>query len=38
LEVNPDACSGVFKNVPAKADVPDLTGINEQLIVELYSK
>ena len=38
LEVNADNCSGIFKVVPEKKDIVDLTDINEQLIVELYSK
>lgn len=38
VEVNPDTCTGTFRIVPEKKDIPDLTEINEQLIVELYSK
>ncbi len=38
LEVNADTCTGTYKNVPVKSEVPDLAGVNEQLIVELYSK
>lgn len=36
LEVDPSAFSGTFKNVPDRMDLPP--DINEQLIVELYSK
>jgi len=36
LEVDTKAMSGVFKRVPERADLP--AEINEQLIVELYSK
>lgn len=38
LEVDPDNMSGTVKAIPSRADVPDLENINEQLIVELYSK
>ena len=36
MEVDPAAFSGTFKNVPERTDLPP--DINEQLIVELYSK
>lgn len=36
VEVDSDKKSGVFKNVPARSDLS--ADINEQLIVELYSK
>ena len=36
VEVDPKALSGTFKRIPERADLP--AEINEQLIVELYSK
>ena len=36
LEWNPETMSGKFINKPERADIPE--NINEQLIVELYSK
>ena len=36
VEVNPKKMEGVFKNVPERSDLPQ--EINEQLVVELYSK
>ncbi len=36
LEVDPKAMSGTFKRIPERQDLP--AEINEQLIVELYSK
>lgn len=36
IEVDPSALSGTFKNAPDRMDLP--TDINEQLIVEFYSK
>jgi len=36
LEVDPKALSGTFKRIPERQDLP--AEINEQLIVELYSK
>jgi small subunit ribosomal protein S4 len=36
LEFNQDKKEGVFMNAPAREDIPE--NINEQLIVELYSK
>lgn len=38
LEVNPDDMKGKMKAYPRKADVTELAEINEQLIVELYSR
>ena len=38
LEVNPDEMRGVIKAVPLRSEVSDLAEINEQLIVELYSR
>ena len=38
LEVDPDALTGSVRAIPQRSDVPDLADINEQLIVELYSK
>ena len=38
LEVDPDALSGHVRAIPQRSDVVDLAGVNEQLIVELYSK
>ena len=36
LDFDPKALSGKFLNVPVRAEVPE--SINEQLIVDLYSK
>ena len=36
VDVNAKAMSGVFKNVPQRTELP--SEINEQLVVELYSK
>ena len=36
IEFDPKALSGKFLNVPSRADIPE--NINEQLIVDLYSK
>jgi small subunit ribosomal protein S4 len=36
LEWNPDKLQGVFLAYPERAQIPE--NINEQLIVELYSK
>jgi small subunit ribosomal protein S4 len=38
LEVDPDRLWGKVRAVPRRADIPDLADVNEQLIVELYSK
>ncbi len=38
LEVDPDRLWGKVKMIPRRSDVTDLADINEQLIVELYSK
>jgi small subunit ribosomal protein S4 len=38
LEVDPDAMLGRVRAIPSRSDIQDLAGINEQLIVELYSK
>ncbi len=38
LDVDPDAMSGVIKVVPRRSDVTDIAEVNEQLIVELYSR
>lgn len=38
LEVNPDELKGILKAVPLRSEVTDLADINEQLIVELYSR
>jgi small subunit ribosomal protein S4 len=36
MEVDPKGLKGTFKNLPARADLPQT--INESLIIELYSK
>jgi small subunit ribosomal protein S4 len=38
LEVDTENMRGTVRQIPRRADVTDLTDINEQLIVELYSK
>ena len=38
LEVDPDSLTGLVRGIPQRSDVADLAGVNEQLIVELYSK
>lgn len=38
LDVNPDEMKGVVRAVPLRSEVSDLAEINEQLIVELYSR
>jgi small subunit ribosomal protein S4 len=38
LEVDPDSVSGKIKAIPRRNDLADMKDINEQLIVELYSK
>ncbi len=38
LDVNPDDVKGTIKQIPRRNEIKDLETINEQLIVELYSK
>ncbi len=38
LQVDPDAMKGSVKALPLRSDVADLAEINEQLVVELYSR
>ena len=38
LEVDPDNMRGTVKAVPRRSDVTDIAEVNEQLVVELYSK
>jgi small subunit ribosomal protein S4 len=38
LEVDPDAMLGRVRAIPSRSEIQDLAGVNEQLIVELYSK
>ena len=38
LEVDPDGMVGTVRAIPQRGDIPDLGEVNEQLIVELYSK
>ncbi|MCG8568913.1 MAG: 30S ribosomal protein S4 [Spirochaetes bacterium] len=38
LEVDVDNKSGTVKQIPRKSEVTDLKDVNEQLVVELYSK
>lgn len=38
LQVDPDGIKGVVKAIPRREDVTDLSNINEQLVVELYSR
>lgn len=38
LQVDADKCEGSYKIDPRREDIPDLKDIDEQLIVELYSK
>jgi small subunit ribosomal protein S4 len=38
LEVDTEGMKGIVRQIPRRADITDLTDINEQLIVELYSK
>jgi small subunit ribosomal protein S4 len=38
LEVDPDNMTGTIKAIPRRTDVTDIADVNEQLIVELYSK
>lgn len=38
LEVDPDNMKGTVKAIPRRGDVTDIAEVNEQLVVELYSK
>jgi small subunit ribosomal protein S4 len=38
LDVDPDSLSGTVKAIPRRSDVTDIAEVNEQLIVELYSR
>jgi small subunit ribosomal protein S4 len=38
LDVDPDAMKGSVKSLPQRNEIVDLADINEQLIVELYSR
>jgi small subunit ribosomal protein S4 len=38
LEVNPDEVKGVVKQLPRRSDIKHPGEINEQIVVELYSK
>ena len=38
LELDPDAMKGTVKALPLRSEVTDLADINEQLVVELYSR
>ena len=38
LEVNPDEVKGTVKELPKRSEIKDLDNMNEQLVVELYSK
>ncbi len=38
LTLDPDAMKGTFVAAPQRSDIPDLANVNEQLIVELYSR
>ena len=38
LDVDPDSLSGTIKGVPRRSDVTDIADVNEQLVVELYSR
>ena len=38
LEVNPDEAKGTVKQIPRRNEIKDLESVNEQLVVELYSK
>jgi small subunit ribosomal protein S4 len=38
LEVDTENMKGIVRQIPNRADITDLSDINEQLIVELYSK
>jgi small subunit ribosomal protein S4 len=38
LDVDPDSLSGTVKAIPRRSDVTDIADVNEQLVVELYSR
>jgi len=38
LDVDPDELKGTVKAIPRKSDISELAEVNEQLIVELYSR
>lgn len=38
LDVDPDNMAGTVKAIPRRSDVTDIAEVNEQLVVELYSK
>jgi small subunit ribosomal protein S4 len=38
LDVDPDSLSGTIKTIPRRSDVTDIAEVNEQLVVELYSR
>lgn len=38
LDVDPDSLSGTVKAIPRRSDVTDIAEVNEQLVVELYSR
>lgn len=38
LDVDPDTLSGTVRGIPRRSDVTDIAEVNEQLIVELYSR
>lgn len=38
MSLDVDAMKGVFNSYPLRSDIPDLEKINEQLVVELYSR
>ena len=38
MSLDTDAMKGTFNSYPLRSDIPDLEKINEQLIVELYSR
>ncbi len=38
LDVDPDSLSGTVRAIPRRSDVTDIADVNEQLVVELYSR
>jgi small subunit ribosomal protein S4 len=38
IQLDPDSMKGVLNAIPGRNDVTDLAEVNEQLIVELYSR